>query len=357
MRDQLPDTSNTPTPTPDTNTTGPTIRRTYVDFPAPSSPRQSPSPRQRSDSSGSGSSSRPPLDSRTANAARPRGQRLVMSAEMRAKIQARAAQRGATAAMAGNILRATGGQGRGPDGRARGGEDPRFRRGRRTREDDEQEDDDGGSSDPEAQAKLAYEMQSLPPRQWLDYTPENLSVEDLRLDWPTIPTGPVGMVEGVTARLRWLSRRMQHGYDTPQELARRMQRGQMVHFENEQEKQDTLRLVKASAVKAAERRTEKKGRLHLPSRYGFQSLQPRDRARLADDLIRGVYPAVEAGATATGAVEGSGPGPGGPPPFLRDVVRTLANNGSYAVRDKKMLLGTIHRLLPARRKMAVGERV
>lgn len=59
-----------------------------------------------------------------------------------------------------------------------------------------------------------------------------LSLEELRLDWPAIPVGRIGMVNGVEEKLRWMARKLQHGYDTPEQLGERVRRGKLVRFEN-----------------------------------------------------------------------------------------------------------------------------
>ncbi len=301
------------------------IRRTYMDFPAPASS----SPRL-----GSGSTS---FDARSFAAPRPQGQRLEMSPEMRERIQARASQRGAAAARAGALLRATGGRGRGRGlggHRAGGRGDPRLR----TRS-NESGDEDGESEDPDQLAQMVFDRQGLPPREWVDHTPEDLSLDDLRVDWPSIPTGQVGMVESVREKLRWMSRRMQHSYNTPEELAKRMQKGKMVHFESAKEKEQVLKVLKADAEKRAELQTEDEGFEKKAKRFGFEAIGEKDRNILSKQLIQGVYPPIQ-----------------GPKPhhyqFLNDVTRLLGNNETYAEAEKRQLIGTIQKLLPARRAAA-----
>ena len=139
-----------------------------------------------------------------------------------------------------------------------------------------------------------------------------------------------------------MARRMQHGYDTPQELAQRMQKGKMVHFESEQEKEEVLKLVKEGAEKRAELLTEEEGVEKKAKRFGFQAVREAERNVMAKEFIQGVYPSLR------GEKQHSHQ-------FLGEVVRMLGNNESYAEREKRQLLGTIRKLLPARRKSPVAQ--
>jgi hypothetical protein len=323
MRDQNRQPANLPTS--DANDTPLRITRTYMDFPAPTS---SSSPRRGITAN--------PFNTASPGAPRPQGQRLVMSPEMRERIKARASQRGAAAAQAGNLLRATGGRGRGPGDRRTGGNrGDRRLRGRN----DTAENEEGMGGDPDKLAQVVFERRGLPPRKWVDHTPEDLSIEDLRVDWPSIPTGQVGMVESVQEKLRWMARRMQHSYNTPQELAVRMQKGKMVYFESATEKEEVLKLVKEAEEKRADLLTEEEGFVKKPKRFGFQPVEEKDRNVLTKSLIQGVYPPINEPKQHSHQ-------------FLADVTRMLGNNETYADSEKRHLMGTILKLLPARRAPA-----
>ncbi len=264
------------------------ITRQYRDFAPPSGP-----PRN--------------FDARSLGTSRPKGPRLELSPAVRARIEANRRSRGAAAAGAGRMLRATGGRGRGGGGRGgRGG--GRGDRIRRRRENMNVEDGGDGEDMAEADAKIEAHL-GPPPREWVDHVPEELSLDDLRVDWPSIPTGKTGMVTGVEEKLRWAARRIQHGYETPQELAERLRRGQeLVHFESEQEKVQVLELARGLAEKAADRITEQTGEMAKPKDSSFQGIREKDRAVLAREFIRGEYPPLDGGGGRDAAAEGEGEG-------------------------------------------------
>ncbi len=329
MRDQ----QQKPTKFTTTDATGTRVRitREYKDFPAP---RSTPTHGR----GGYGN-----LDARSLGASRPPGQRLELSPAARARIQANARSRGAAAAGAGRLLRFGGrGEGRGGGAGGRGGNRAR----RRSEQDvDAENDEDLAEIEANVEAHMAP-----PPREWVDHTPEDLSLEDLRVDWPTIPTGKVGMATGVEEKLRWMARKMQHGYDPPQELAHRLHKGHgLVHFESADEKEEVLKIAQQLADKSASNRTERTGEEALPKVVNFASISQKERAVLRAELIQGTYPPLE-------AVKRSGEKEKGRknPAFLDEVVRILGNNETYHEREKGQLYETIQKLLPAQRRAGAG---
>ena len=194
----------------------------------------------------------------------------------------------------------------------------------------------------EVEAKVEAHL-APPPRKWVDHIPEDLSLEDLRVDWPTIPTGRVGLVTGIEEKLRWMARRMQHDYESPLHLAQKLHRGkELVHFESAEEKEEVLRIARELAERAASRVTERTGSQVTPKDNSFEPIREADRAVLSEELIKGVYPAVT-----VESMEKKKPG------FLNEVVRVLGNNETYHARETGQLCLTIQKLLkPARRRAA-----
>ncbi len=291
------------------------------------------------------------LDARSLGTSRLQGPRLELAPAVRARIEANRRSRGAAAAGAGRMLRATGGRGRGGgdggDGR-RGGREGGAGGGRnqRRRENVDFEAEGDSAASREADAKIEAHF-GPPPREWVDHVPEELSLADLRVDWPSIPTGKIGMVTGLEEKLRWAARRMQHGYESPHELAERLHRGQeLVHFESEQEKEQTLEIARGLAQRAADQRTERTGLEVKPTHSSFAPIRDKDRVLLARDFIRGEYPPIEAGVEMRkGKGEAKEAGRGKTPAFLTDVVRMLANNETYHAKEKEQLVSTIQGLL------------
>lgn len=289
------------------------IRRTYGDFPAPSlTPRR-------------GDGGIGVLDARSLGASRPQGPRLELSPAHKARIEANRIRRGAAAAVAGKVLRAGN---RNLRGGGRGGR----RRNPRRRADGKNTEEDEGENWAAVEARVNARL-APPPRRWHDHEPEDVSLEDLRVDWPSIATGNVGMVESVQEKLRWMSRRMQHGYDTPQELAERLHECEMVHFESAEEKEQVLKAAR-ELVKGIPSWVSKRPGLHRRARdVTFQSVGDRDRTVLGDEFIKGHYPPIEGDKKQSHR-------------FLDEVVRILGTNETYHAREKGQLLDTIQKLLP-----------
>ena len=186
-----------------------------------------------------------------------------------------------------------------------------------------------------------------PPREWVDHVPEELSLQDLRVDWPGIPTGKIGMIMGVEEKLRWAARRIPHDYETPQELAEKLHRGQeLVHFESEQEKEQVLQIARGLAERAAERITERTGEEVTPKDSSFEGIRQKDRVVLAREFIRGEYPPLEGGGKEM-QTQREKEGGRKRPAFLADVMRTLGNNETYHAKEQEQLLSTIQGLLTA----------
>lgn len=289
------------------------IRREHRDFPPPSS-----TPPRATGGYGI-------LDVRSLGASRPQGPRLQLSAADKARIAAKRRSRGAAAATAGDVLRAGG---RGLGARGRGGD--KRGRGRRaeSKNSEDDEGDDMGPAEALARAGLAPR-----PREWIDHTPEDLSLDDLRVDWPSIVTGDVGMVESVREKLRWMSRRMQHGYDTPQELAERLHEWEMVHFESAEEKEQVLKAARESVKRTPSWVSKRPGLNRRAKDATFQSVGERDRTVLSDEFIKGHYPPIAGDRKQSHR-------------FLDEVVRILGTNETYHAREKGQLLETIQKLLP-----------
>ena len=277
------------------------------------------------------------FNARSLGSPRPAGPRLELSPEVRARIEANRLARGKAAASAGHVLRRVG-QRVGQGGRSDAG--PGNRRGGRAGGARGRKSRDGGmKGDSETSTKYDAQIHALyapPPRVTLEHTPEDLSLDQLRVDWPSIPAGEAGLVEGVTQKLRWMSRRMQHGYDAPQMLAERMQEGEMVHFESEEEKTETLEAAQEMAQERADRLSERRGEDVQAEVVAFSAVGTDDRQQLTAELVRGVYPRPAKKKHDF--------------PFLDGVARTLDNNVSYHGKEKEQMLATIQTLLPKRKR-------
>lgn len=278
------------------------------------------------------------INARTLGAAHPQGQRLELSPEVKARIAAARRKRGLAASQSVGMLRRTSGMGPTTQQREQAaGSRSRRRRGNRGF----LENDDADRLDEASGPAVSFSPWEEPPRQTHDHVPENLKLEDLHIDWPTVPSGKIGMVETVSSKLRWMARRMQHGYDTPHELAQRMHRGEMVQFQSDKEKQEVLKLAKELAEKRADRLLERKGEQVSIRDPSFKAVAEGDRDFLANEFVKGIYsPTAESPANKKENTKKQS-GSNQQHSLLSHVDSILANNHTYRRRDREQLLSTI----------------
>jgi hypothetical protein len=173
------------------------------------------------------------------------------------------------------------------------------------------------------------------PTTSLPHTPgEALSEAEMRKDWPNTPLSHAGLVESVQQRIEWLSHRLPHGYQTPNQLAQHYTRGYLTRFESEPERDEVLGIARTLAQKWADRDAEKPdsgGVAVQPEDMEFDSLADRDgeRKELADTWVRGMYPEVKKQKM----------------PFMDQIVRNLNNNGTMTRGKEEMFLKTLQNVL------------
>ena len=168
------------------------------------------------------------------------------------------------------------------------------------------------------------------------YDPVELTIEDLRKDWPATPMSSIGMTETVAEKTRWLARRFPHGYNTHHELANRLHKGEMVHFESMEEKDEVVRVAQELAKERADKlskRTNTTQGVREPDPMEFVEISKDDKAKLESTMVKGEYPPLQPQRL----------------PFLDSVVRTLRNNGSYQEQKTGQFLRKLIGLLPAGR--------
>lgn len=168
-------------------------------------------------------------------------------------------------------------------------------------------------------------------REPVPYTPEPVTVDSLRQDWPAFPSSPLALSEGVEEKLRWLSRRIAHSHPTTMELARRLFKGELVHFQSAEEQKEVEKLA---GDMAAERAQTLNGRAnatetHEPVAVAFQPLAKSDGEQLAKRMVRGEY--VEP------LVKGN--------EVMEKVAVNLRNNGTYGEGDTEKFFGKLREVI------------
>jgi hypothetical protein len=169
------------------------------------------------------------------------------------------------------------------------------------------------------------ELQSVP------YEPKATTMEELRLDWPATAMDATGLVEGAQQKLEHLAKRIPHGYLTPQELAERFHKGEMVHFESEAERAEVLNIAAELTKSRADMLTERKGEPIAPEDTGFTDVNAEEKRRLGAKMVKGEYPAL----------------PTHKLPFLNHIAKNLRNNGTYHEMETSKFMEKIESLLPA----------
>ncbi|KIW97622.1 uncharacterized protein Z519_01206 [Cladophialophora bantiana CBS 173.52] len=163
---------------------------------------------------------------------------------------------------------------------------------------------------------------------------KDLSVSELRKDWPNTPLSNSGLVESVQQRIEWLAHRIPHGYQTPGQLAEWYTKGYFTRFESESEKEEVLKLAQEMARAEADKETEKTNVEVQPKDMEFDDVVTRaaERKGLADTYVRGVYPEVKKQKM----------------PFLDQIVRNLNNNATFPHGKTEQFMQTVQRVIVSR---------
>src|SRR5277367_736559 len=255
------------------------------------------------------------VDARRAAAA-PNGQRLLL----RRSFQPRSASQSAPG-------QSSSFRGRSPLNASRGGRSDQPRR--RRRESDFKKDD--SDEDPLTWEERMYGPQPEP--QSVPYEPKATTMEELRLDWPATAMDATGLAGGAQQKLEHLAKRIPHGYLTPQELAERFHKGEMVHFESEAERAEVLNIAAELAKSRADMLTERKGETIAPEDMGFTDVSAEEKRRLGARMVQGEYPALHTHKL----------------PFLNHIAKNLRNNGTYHEMETSKFMEKIESLLSANR--------
>ncbi|KAL9623184.1 MAG: hypothetical protein Q9160_002499 [Pyrenula sp. 1 TL-2023] len=207
---------------------------------------------------------------------------------------------------------------------------------------DQQQDADEFLPSPD---EMTYFLGDPPlQREPVPYTPEPVTVDSLRQDWPAFPSSPLALSEGVEEKLRWLSRRIAHSHPTTMELARRLFKGELVHFQSAEERKEVEKLAGDMAAERAQTLNERANatETHEPVAVGFQPLAESDRGQLARKIVRGEY--VEP------LVEGNSE-------VMERIAVNLRNNGTYGEGDTEKFFGKLREVIGGGSQRARAPRV
>lgn len=180
------------------------------------------------------------------------------------------------------------------------------------------------------------------PTEPITYNPYQMNLEELRADWPNTPLTGAGLTESIVQKLRWLAKRLPHGYRSPQQLAQDLLGHKFVHFESEAEKQEVLKVAKElsaefhQAVTEGTKKHSDMYNFHTASqkKSNFSSIKDHegDNKLLVGGSVQGIYAQP----------------PEQPYPFMQNAARMLFNNGSYRPESSERLLARVQALIPQR---------
>ena len=173
-----------------------------------------------------------------------------------------------------------------------------------------------------------------PEPQSVPYEPKGTTMEELRLDWPATAIDGKGLAESAQQKLEFLAKRIPHGYINTPELAKRFQKGEMVHFESEEERKEVLAIAAELANSRAGMLTERKGELIALEDMSFADVSAEEKKQLGVKMVKGEYPALQTHKL----------------PFLNQIATNLRNNGTYHEMETSKFMEKIQSLLPANRR-------
>lgn len=186
--------------------------------------------------------------------------------------------------------------------------------------------------DPNTEAEIEEQIYGGPltSKDAIPYNPQQMSLNDFKADWPNTPLSVSGLVGSVQQKAEVLARRLPHGYVSPDQLAERFQKGELVKFESTEEREKVLAKATELAKARSDMLTDRKGE-NVPARdMNFSSIGNDDGKELASKMGRGVYPELEKQGI----------------PFLDTVVRNLRNNGTYRDSKQEEFMAKVASLLP-----------
>jgi hypothetical protein len=192
-------------------------------------------------------------------------------------------------------------------------------------------DDDKMDTAEEAYYLAKQEQEKPKP---VRYNPEGYDIEKLKQTWPSLPIGGTANVGSILEKLTWMGNRFVSGYDSPQELAKRIYEGKRVLFTGEEEKNQVMELANEMAVELAKKFPERKGQIVQPEDISFEVISEEDRKILLGKLVSGKCPKLEAAKL-------------GASPLIADVVRNLRNNETYQTVESAQFMEKLIGSLPS----------
>jgi hypothetical protein len=179
------------------------------------------------------------------------------------------------------------------------------------------------------------EKQEMERPKAVRYNPEPYTLDRLKATWPSLPLGVAGVLRSVMEKFSWMGERFVGSFETPQDLAEKIREGKRVYFKSEEEKNETLQVIKQQAEERAELIAQKKGGKVEPKDTSFEALDAQERMALIGSVVAGKY-----GAT---VAAGSNPHENR---LHAEIKRTLGNNSTYTNPQSAKFFETLEKLVP-----------
>jgi hypothetical protein len=170
----------------------------------------------------------------------------------------------------------------------------------------------------------------MTPKDAIPYNPSQMTLDDFKADWPNTPLSVTGLVGSVQQKAEVLARRLPHGYVSPDQLAERFEKGELVRFESVEERDKVLAKAAELAKTRSEMLTDRKGEVVAACDMSFSSIEKEEGKELARKMGNGVYPTLEKQKI----------------PFLDTVMRNLRNNGTYHDSKEHEFMAKLASFLP-----------
>jgi hypothetical protein len=150
--------------------------------------------------------------------------------------------------------------------------------------------------------------------------------------------GKQASLEAVESKLSFLANRRAHDFMEPQELAKRLMKGEVMEFKDEAEREEVTRIAEEMESKRVRLIGERRGEVIEARGMEVGSFKAGEKQEVVDKVIRGLYK--------------EGKGKEG---LLGEVMRGLVNNGSYRGKDSETFLRKVEALIAKPKKAAAGQ--
>ena len=222
-----------------------------------------------------------------------------------------------------------------------------LRRSNLKRDEDEDDDEDGEEGDDNDDSSRHFDehMENVVaaqpglPKDYLPYHPKQPERTELEKDWPNTPMTTSGTIASIAQHLGPMANRQGHTHWTPLQLAKMYLAGQLVSFNSEAEKEETMKFVKQLQDEREAATGKPQG--SVPAYAALSSSEKGAAGSVISSMVQGQYPTLEKQQM----------------PWMNTIVRQLRNNETYSPTDSTKFMARIHKLVAEVQKSGQQRRV